>query len=299
MLGALITFLPLFASDPGAPSISWADKLTAFGTVGAVVATLGITLTTHLRTSRERRIELAERTIERRMSQARQVHWWLEPCPEHVPVWDGDDYGAAWLSTRALEDCWGSRLVVENRSEFPIHDVLPVMTLRIALHQTYGDRSIGPGGRVAHHLSGDGECLLDMIHAPRPHLLFRDAQGHAWRRGEHGALNPVDDSTDLADIEIKLSSAAFRMISANYREDQKRRESTASIQRVFVPLTNEGLDNISLEQLAVGDSVAFKMLQEMNPRRLERELARAWWSWRAKRTVEKRLEVERWIKRLS
>ena len=103
IVGVAVLIVPLLASDPEAPQLSWADKLTALGTVGAVVVTLGITLTTYLRERRERRAAASERLREQRMGQALQVHWWLEQCPEHVPVWQNDDYGATWRATRTLE----------------------------------------------------------------------------------------------------------------------------------------------------------------------------------------------------
>ncbi|WP_341946209.1 hypothetical protein [Microbacterium sp. LWH11-1.2] len=290
LLWFALTLLPLLGSDPGAPQLSWADKLTALGTVGAVVATLAITLTTYFRDRKSRQTEARERAEFQLKQQALQVHWWLEPCPDHVPEWVGEDYGMGWLMSRSLDECWGSRLVLENRSELPIHDVSPVMTLRIVLRPQFGNWSIGPGGRSTFHLSGEGECLLDMVHAPRPYLLFRDHTGRAWRRDENGTISLVDPETDLSDEMISLSGEAYRTLHANDRLQVGQRRAREEILRVLSPLVAAGLDTVPLEKVWIADEVAFNLLQRFRRGNPERRVGNAWWSWRARSESSDRLE---------
>ncbi|KJL28782.1 hypothetical protein RS83_02263 [Microbacterium oxydans] len=288
--------LPLLASEPDAPSLSWADKLTALGTVGAVLATLVITLTTYFRDRRSRREEARERAQLLLKQQALQVHWWLEPCPDHLLAWDDDEHLAALLLGRRLDECWGTRLVLENRSELPIHEVTPVMTLKIILKPQFGNWSIGPGGRYAFHLAGEGECLLDLIGTPRPSLLFRDHVGRAWRRGESGSLAAIEDDADLSDEMISMSSAAYRALHENRRSELEDARERDGIREVIVPLVRAGLDSVSLDDLTPGDDVAFELLQRSHRQRTSHRVAKEWWSWRARRQpVEKLAESLRYF----
>lgn len=272
--------VPLLGSDPDAPTLSWADKLTAVGTVGAVLATLVITLITYFRDRQARVAEARERADFLLKQQASQIHWWFEPCPEHAAPWDDGSFGKEWLLARDLERCWGTRLVIENRSELPIHEVTPVMTLRIVLDEQYGNWSIGPAGRAVFHLAGEGECLLDSIGTPAPFLLFRDHVGRPWRRGENGALIALPQDTDLSDEMMGLSAAAYRMLHANRRTELDEAHERQRIKDVLLPLVQQGLAARNLEELAPADELAFTLLQT-SP--LGRGVAKTWWSWRARR----------------
>jgi len=292
-LAVFISFLiaPALGSEPDAPSLSWADKLTAIGTVGAVAATLAITLITYFRDRGTRNRDQKDRADALLKQQALQVHWWLEPCTDHPPEWDGEDYGIRWLTSRTLSECWGTRLVIENRSELPIHDANPVMTLKVILQPQFGNWSIGPGGRTTFDLSGEGECLLDMVNAPSPYLLFRDHVGRAWRRNENGTLVRVDDSLNLSDEMISLSGDAYRTINAAYRHEAEGRRQKEEIRAVIGPLVANGLAGTTLELLEPGDAVAFELLQKAHRRGAARRVGEAWWSWRAGRSSADRVEA--------
>lgn len=275
--------IPLFHSEKGATPPSWADKLTAIGTVSAVSLSLGLAVMGYVK-ERKGRIELQRRRdLEARRSQAEGVHWWIEPCPDHPLTEELVRRLAVGPEINDMNSCWGKRLVIENRSDLPIHNLQPIMT-EWAMNDGPWDfvSGIGPGVRSVRHLAGDGGCLLALFGVERPSLVFGDATGVIWRRLESGAL--VEEMHVMQEIEKERHEAELSVSRAvgQYELDRvAAQKHEVALKRYILPTFFEQEKHRDELQLRQADAWAFRILQESWPLRSERIASVIWWQWRS------------------
>ncbi|WP_419766555.1 hypothetical protein [Curtobacterium flaccumfaciens] len=199
---------------------------TMIGTIAAVLLSTVLAVTSLIRSQRDRRerqMAEAESAITR---QARQVHWWIEACPDHPRPLDLETF---LVNIPAYGECWGQSLVVLNLSDQPVHDVVvdvPDRCIADKLRTWVGSLAIGPNGRHRIHFTGHGESLLDRSFArERQIMYFTDAVGAQWTRSSAGTLTAtaykVGDAVNAVDqhqaeIDRALRAAAHERRDSRY-----------------------------------------------------------------------------------
>ena len=269
--------------------VTWTDQLTAVGTVGAVVLSLAIAISGAIVTWREKRARREQSRIAAERAQAEQLHWRHELCSEHPLPYEDDLSLANAHKHLGLDSCWGEVLIVENRSDAPVHELvlhtpryfLPGVTL-------FMPGEIGPNSRRVFHVSGFGASLLDPEFSSAGHITFSDAQGRRWRRQKSGALA---HSVTTVNEDAKAAEAIHWRLFHTLRDISIEQEWTGPANQklrgligwsaVAPAASTAPRTRLMRQQLHTGDELAFRLLQHLPSGHYERIVAVAWWKWRS------------------
>lgn len=270
-------------------AVTWADELTAYGTVGAVVLSLLLAIYGIVATWSERRARVAADRSARERAQAEKVHWWHELCGEHAIPYKNELSLGRSFSSLGLEQCWGEVVILENTSDAPVHDIV-LNTPRYLLPEvgTFMPGEVGPRDRRVFHVAGFGASLLDPQFYEAGAIYFSDAQGRRWKREKSGTLQRSASSV-ACDIESseKAQSLLHRTLSNLGAEFEWLEPARTRLYRVAsligsAPTPRTAAASRYLwHQLHSADEVAFRMLQELPTRHHARDIAVAWWKWRS------------------
>ncbi len=273
-----------------AETITWVDQLTALGTVGAVVVSLGIAAYGGAVAARDKRSrEAAERQLKER-EHAAQFHWWHELCSEHPEPYDHLGLSTAGVfAALGLEKCWGETIVLENTSDAPVYDVV-LYTPRYLLPRvtSFMPGEIGPRSRRVFHIAGFGSSLLDPKFYDAGRVTFVDSGGRRWQREKSGALS---QTSVPAEVELRLAEnmqwdlhATMSQVGAEYNWVDPSRFYIRDVTRTLVT-TPSKVDAFARrylwQQMHRADEVALRLLQELPPRHYGRRIAQHWWGWRS------------------
>ncbi len=281
--------LELAATASSAPVVTWADQLTAYGTVGAVLLSLGLAIYGAIAAWLEKRTRRKEAHEAAERAQAEHLHWWHELCSEHPLPYEDDLSLTNAYGALGLDSCWGEVLIVENTSNAPIHELV-LYTPRYFLPRVtiFMPGEIGPHSRRTFHVSGFGASLLDPQFYSAGHVTFSDAQGRRWRREKSGALTRSSTTTDN---DLEAAEAIHWKLLHTLRAISTQQEWTGPANQtlrevvswfaVAPSASRAAHSRLMWLQLHKADELAFRLLQHLPTRHYERKVATKWWKWRS------------------
>lgn len=270
-------------------SVSWADQLTAIGTLGAVALSLALAIYGIITASLDKRSRRAAEQRATERAHASSFHWWHELCVEHPMPYNLDLSTGEVYASLGLERCWGETLVLENTSDAPVHDVILHMPRYLLPGLTsFMPGEIGPHSRRVFHISGFGSSLIDPKFWGAGRVTFNDSQGLRWQREKSGELHraslPLPEELESAE-EVQLTLfRTINAIGAEYNWIDPARDQLRDVLRTMVTTPHRPVGyatRYQWQQLHHADSLAFRMLQDLPPRHYARRIATAWWRWRS------------------
>jgi len=270
-------------------AVSWADQMTAYGTVGAVATSLCLSIYGAVIAWREKRRSASDASERAERSQAEKLHWWHELCSEHPIPWDGELSLREIYKNLGLVKCWGEVLVVENMSDAPVHAVV-LHTPRHYLDKlaAFMPGELGPGARRTFHVSGFGASLIGSEFRGEGMVFFSDAQGRRWEREKSGtlrrSLGTVVEQEKLAGEAQGHLFRTLRSIGDEHEWIEPARGAIADA--LWLLATPPDMNTPSRtayvrKQIANADEAAFRMLQALPSRHWARRTAVIWWEWRS------------------
>ncbi len=292
LLSLLSVGLETSTSESPAREILWTDTLTAIGTVGAVVLSLVLAIVGWVTASVERGKRRAEAARAAARAQAEQGHWWLRDCDEHPSPWESEWVLSRAYATLGLERCWGDVVVLENKSDAPMHEIVVNAPSFLLLGlDAFVPGSLGPRERRVFHVSGFGGSLLDPeFYASTGWLSFADADGKRWRRLWSGTLVPATTSRgEDQKVAEQRQLELYRTLRQLGEEERWVDSDGARLAEVKELLTSVGeartpsVSRYLWQQLHSADEVAFGMLQKLPYNHWRRRVAAEWWRWRSGR----------------
>lgn len=269
--------------------VTWADELTAYGTVGAVLVSLLLAIFGAVVALREKRSQSRRDRRNAERAQAEHFHWWHELCTTHPLPYEEESSLRDAYRALGLHKCWGEVLIVENTSDAPVHDVV-LHTPRYLIPRltSFIPGEVGPHSRRVFHIAGFGASLLDPQFSPAGTAFFSDAQGRRWQREKSGRL--VRSSASVEDDE-KLAEKAQRQLFHTLRdigdEEQWTDPANKFLRDVWKWIAIAPEDGSPArrrhmsQQLRRADSFAFRLLQRLPSNHYERRKAQLWWQWRS------------------
>jgi hypothetical protein len=174
----------------------WADVMTAFGTLGAVVAAVGIAIWSD-RVTNDRILKERGRSDEqRRRERAGFVNSWVElDSYPGTPEGTGDTPSTSGIPRSGPAE--GLRYVVRNDSSLPVYNVVLLAPLFYEPEKRLVLANIAIGmlaPNQSHKRVAPDEMKLNYSQPSPIPVIFTDATGTRWHRDDKGELSEVDSS---------------------------------------------------------------------------------------------------------
>lgn len=271
-------------------AVTWADSLTAFGTVGAVVSSIVLASFSFAVSTRDRKKQKALAAVTHLERQAQLVQWWVEPCDLHESAYKGMLSTYKVYTDTPLDVCWGSKFVLRNASDQPISNIVVGLNRDLVVYDEKVPTShVGPRQIWEQHLSGSGHSLLeDPYDSLSDYVAFTDQHGRRWIRSATGVL--VQDMLDSekrgrdASARQEALGRAFRREHARVRADPNQGSSSLS-QRVkdtiYLTASSAAKRAYVRRRVNEGDRIAFAALQRLPTGAYDRRAAEDWYRWRS------------------
>lgn len=244
-----------------------------------MVISLVLAAVAYVREVIRRRADLAaKRDVEERQ-QADRIEWWHELCDVHpIPYAVFGSITNVYDRLR-LDHCWGEKIVLQNLSDSPIHEVIVNTPGHLLIDvEFFNGGDLGPGVRRELHIAGFGTSLLDSQFMYPGNVSFGDRDGRRWQRNQSGELLPVPGgdshiARQAAERRRAVLHDTLRAAGEDYARGTHQLLSFAEKVCEFEPPETYASKRLRTRWIERGDDLAFRMLQTLDPRDRDRAYA--------------------------